>query len=344
MEALRALRDHIGWNLHWRWDASESEFRLTLWEPDRTNTTAAWTFGQDDYYAVHRVGLDDDGIRTTWETVYLDTDGVEQSESATDTVSEGIYDRRFARIDARGTSVVTQAQAQALNAAALSDTSIPPLPQQIECALFWPAELGDLYAFSPNREYDTEQKAAVFAYQHILTPDKCRTLFTLSGKPSGGYARWHGVAEASFTELAAGAILHTDNSVRSHTGDTFFTVLATVKVPALHPGRKISVRGGFRGTGSGGNKAFAITYTEAVSNFYEAFSDEEMEFEFIIHATGLNEVTGTTVRQPSVVSTTIDTVTSDLDESHEVVFAVTLDDAADTAVLRLSQVTWLGAD
>lgn len=188
LDALLALRDLIGWNLTWKWDSSGGDLALVLWEPDRTNTTAAYTFGEDDYFVLPKVALDQEGIRNKGEVVYLTTAGT--VASATDTRTS-LYSTRFIRIDARGTSVVTATQASDLLSNVLDDLEEPSVQQEVEMPFFWPVELGDLYAFSGNDHYSTEQKWGVFGYRHILNGQTKRTVLAVSGKPSGGYDRWH---------------------------------------------------------------------------------------------------------------------------------------------------------
>lgn len=193
LAACKALVDLIGWNLHVKWNAAAGDFRLTLWEPDRAATTASWTFARDGVVSLPVVGLDDDGIRNAAEVVFLDTSDAQQTRTDTRAASITSYDRRFIRVDARGTSVSTNAQADDMIDAILDDLQLPVIQQVADVPYFWPVELGDLYAFSANRHYDTEQKFAVYGYRHVLTKDSARTILSLSAKPSGGYARWHGI-------------------------------------------------------------------------------------------------------------------------------------------------------
>jgi hypothetical protein len=191
LEALQAIIDLNGWNLHWRWNESAGAFRLTLWDPDRSATVADHTLGPDDYYEIPRISLDDEGVRNDGEVVYTDTSGDVQTETDTRSASIALYESRFIRVDARGSSVNTATKAGALLEAILDDTESPLLPQEIDAAYFWPIELGDLLALSPGEHYDTEQKFGVFGYRHVLRADDCRTYIIGSGKPSGGYERWH---------------------------------------------------------------------------------------------------------------------------------------------------------
>jgi hypothetical protein len=239
LELMQAIIDLNAFNLHWRWDEAEGEFRLTLWQPDRANTTPDHTFGPDDYYSVASISIDDDGIRNDGEVVYTDANGAIQTEVDTRAASIALYEERFIRIDAVGSSIVTSGQGAALLDRVLDDTEDAPLPQQIEMPLFWPVELGDLYAFTANRHYDTTQQAAVFAYRLRLVPGDCATTLTLSGKPSGGYQRWQD-AESEPSDVLPVGVFHRNTTARSIAGDEMVTsedAVATITIPAGYLGR-----------------------------------------------------------------------------------------------------------
>lgn len=192
LEALTALADLIGWSLHYKWDASASEFRLTFYEPDRDNVTPSYTFGPDDYYTVSNAALGVQGIRNKGEVVYTDASGVRQTVSDTRSTSVGIYGTRFIRLDSQGTSIVTETQANNLLAAVLDDLEDPKALQVLEAALHWPIEIGDVHTYEANGvHYDTNQTWACFGYTHTITPERLRTTIQAAGKPSGGFKRWH---------------------------------------------------------------------------------------------------------------------------------------------------------
>lgn len=226
LEALKAIVDLFGWNIHSRWSDIASAHQLTLWEPNRTATTADWTIGPDDYYDVRSLSLSLAGIRNKIEVVYTDLDGAEQTESVSDATSIGYYGTRFMRVDARGTSIVTDTQASALANNLLVDLSTPDAVQEIESAFWWPLELGDMVTYTANGEhYDTDQTWATFGYRHVLGPNQTRTFIQARGKPSGGYARWHDAEARSRENVWAGPSLEVSfdeegDAVVSAAGDT----------------------------------------------------------------------------------------------------------------------------
>lgn len=192
LDALKALADLQGWNLHWLWHESPGEFRLTYYEPDRSNTTADWTFGPDDYYDLPGLKLAQAGIRNAGEVIYLDAAGDEQTVAEQRSTSVATYGRRFIRIDERGSrQIQSSAQASALLTAILDDTEEPIGVQRMDAPFHWPIEVGDVHDYEANGvHYDTTQTWAVFGYTHVLERNRIRTYVQASGKPSGGYTRW----------------------------------------------------------------------------------------------------------------------------------------------------------
>ena len=346
LEALQELVNQIGWNLTWRWDASASAMRLTLWQPARTSTAAQYEFTSDDYYVIPHTSLDLAGIRNACEVVYKDTSQAEQAVTSTGSASIALYGRRFMRIDARGTSVVTSGQATTLADNVVDDLEEPNVQQEIDCAFFWPTELGDLYSFAPNDHYTSSQQYAVFGYQHRLTANEKRTRLRTSGKPSGGYMRWHAQEVNEALALRdAGEVLHVDATERSHTGSTALTTLETFEVPPLSDGgvRAIRVRGVFATSGAAGTKALDITYGGA-SGFTvtAAAGNVQTTIEMVFQALNANTLKITLVSPSSVWPTTFTSSPFSVDVAQDVEFTVDLADAADTATLQLSEITWMG--
>jgi len=202
LAALNTLVDLIGWNLHWRWQESPGEFRLTLYQPVRDRAilsgyTPDWTFGPNDYYDLPGVRLPLSGVRNAGEVIYLDVNGDKQTVTEERSGSTAEFYRRFLRLDERGgRHIQTAAQASALLSSILDDLSVPPLLQNVDAPFHWPIELGDVFDFASNDvHYDTTKSLAVFGYTHILEAGqdgrgRIRTLIDTSGQPSGGYRRW----------------------------------------------------------------------------------------------------------------------------------------------------------
>lgn len=355
LAALQELANLIGWNLTWKWNAAASDLRLTLWEPARTSTASVYTFRPDDYYMIPRTSLNLEGIRNAGEVVYITTAGVHSTASETRTDSVTLYGRRFIRIDARGTSVVTSTQAATLLDAVLDDLEEPNVLQEVDCAFFWPCELGDVYAFTPNDHYSTTQTYAVFGYRHVLSGTQKRTYLSVAGKPSGGYQRWHD-RETDWTgtvvtpTYAAGENVHLDVSSRSHTGDTATTTMETVTVPAIYQSfnpdgvKQFAIRATalFSTSGAGGTKDVAVLYGGVGYTVTVATGTQTQKVEITIKPTASNAVQ-VTFDFPSNTSFSGQLSSPfSVDQAQNITFTVDLANAGDTATLQMSQVTWLG--
>lgn len=210
LDALKALADLQGWNLHWMWHESPGAFQLTYYEPDRGRPDASgytpdWTFGPDDYYDLPGLKLAMTGIRNAGLVKYRDSTGAVQTVSDERSSSIALYNRRFIPIDAtRSRSIQTSAQASALLANVLDDTEDPVGTQRMDAPLHWPVELGDMHDYESNDvHYDVTESWAVFGYTHILAKNRMRTYVTASGKPSGGYRRWHHLERVGKARLAS---------------------------------------------------------------------------------------------------------------------------------------------
>lgn len=341
-EALAELRDFIGWNIHWR-HVEGTGFRLVLWEPDRSNVVPVYRFTPDDYYTIPRVGLALEGIRNKGEVVYTTAAGVVQEATETRATSVTLYGTRFIRIDARGTSVVTATQAADLLDSILDDLEEPAAQQEIECAFFWPCELGDLYAFAPNDHYDTEQKWAVFGYRHILSGDRCRTVLSVAGKPSGGYERWHR-AESTVAGYATSEVIHTSIEERTHTGTTGPVSKQSFTVPALYPtANGIRVRAVVTSTGTGGTKQVTIGYNGLAANTAVTMATGNQSLTLSVEIRALTasvfeSVTLEPVQYPSRGSQAF----AGCDQARAVDIYLDLASAGDTMTLQLSEIVWLG--
>lgn len=201
LEAVRNLAQQIGWDLRMKWSATHSAWRLSLYEPDRDNTTADRTFGPNNYKSINNLDLSSDGVRNVVRVVYTNSsatmpNGVDHPRAYVqqeDSSSIAKYGRQFCEIAEASTSQIdTATEATALAAAVLSDLSEPSASQAVSMGLFPFVEIGDLYAFSPNGvHYSSEQKLAVVGFQHTFRDGKAWTDLQCRGKPSGGFLTWH---------------------------------------------------------------------------------------------------------------------------------------------------------
>lgn len=199
LEADRTLAQLIGYDARPQWYNTTSSFAFVFSEPNRTASTAQWTFGPGDYLNVTRLNISRENVRnvvtvkyTLSSTAGSTTAGQRQTYTASDSTSISRFGRRWMELDLPDDSDIdTLAEATDLGDACLSDLMIPDAEQEIETPYFWPVMLGDYYSFSANAvHYDTTQSWAVRGYRHSLKRDSQRSFLTVRGKPAGQYANW----------------------------------------------------------------------------------------------------------------------------------------------------------
>lgn len=201
---LTMLADQIGWNLRYRWDSGTSAYRLTLYEPDRSNTTPDYSFSASAIFDWQNLDIDISDIRNVVDVTYgdratLDCNGqpTPQTETASDSSSITAYGRRWMGITLAASSQITTAtEAQAMAAACLADLKEPLAAVGVEVPFFPFTELHDLYTLTADGYHlDLDTDFAVVGYRHVLSEQKCRTTLMLRGEtPAGAHKRWLGMA------------------------------------------------------------------------------------------------------------------------------------------------------
>lgn len=204
LEAIRALALQIGWDVRYKWDSGSSTFKLTLFEPDRANTTTARTFSASDYERLSSVRVEKNGIRNKVRVIYGDASDRDPAgnpkrkvKEVSDSTSITAYGELFMEIVEGSTSQIdSAAEAETMAQACLDDLKEPTMTHEAELAYGFPwAELGDLYSFSANgRHYSTDQDLALFEVRHSARDGSIRTRFGCRGMASGGFGRWHEVS------------------------------------------------------------------------------------------------------------------------------------------------------
>lgn len=204
-DALSALVDLLGWDLRYKWDSGSSSFKLTLYTPNRSNTTADRTWTKSQRYPVTALKTQIQWIRNVCQVVYsdyADRDATGQPKRKTyvssDSGSITAYGRRFCEVGENATlGINTSAQAQALADAMVSDLANPVAEHECDVPFFRFCELSDLYQWTADGlHYDSDQKLAVTGYTHRVTDTVARTTLQTRGKPSAGLRRWHGMIDS----------------------------------------------------------------------------------------------------------------------------------------------------
>ena len=188
-QALERLAQLIGWVFRYRWNADADDYVLTFYEPDRAKVAPDWTFAPNRYIDVTRLDVDRENIRNVIAITYP---GASEPLEVSDASSITRYGRRWMQfIEGDDSPIDTEAEAQALIDAALSDLKEPDAEQEIVTLLFWPIELEDLYTFTANgTHYDTDQTWAVVGFQHEVARQTERTTITVRGSVAGMYNAW----------------------------------------------------------------------------------------------------------------------------------------------------------
>lgn len=193
MDALRKLAQQIGWDVKYRWDSGSSAWRLTLYAPDRANTTPDFTFSASQVTSVKQLRISRQNIRNKIVIVYTDANtGDRATITSSDMASMTKYGVRYMEVAEDATSQIdSSSEATTLGDAILSDLMEPEAEVSVDVPAFIFTETGDLYRFSANgRHFDTDQDLAVVSWDLKFDRDDCTSTFTVRGAPSGGFMRW----------------------------------------------------------------------------------------------------------------------------------------------------------
>lgn len=209
--ALRKLALLYGGDIRFKYRADTTAFELTVVVVDRAPVSALRTFGASEYTTISRLSQDAQGIRNVVDVIYPDSLNLDSTGAPIRTLavqssnSNSItkYGRLWMELAEGPTSQIdTEAEAQAMAAAAVLDLCEPTIDHSVKFAHSFPfVELGDYYAFAPNdRHYDETQNLAVYAYEHTARDGVVITSMSLRGKPSAGRDRWHEISTAASPE------------------------------------------------------------------------------------------------------------------------------------------------
>lgn len=193
MDALVRLAQHIGWDVRYWWNATDSEFQLTLLEPDRDKTTPDFTVGPDGYLSVDSLSENLAEIRNRVRVLYIDSaDGKQKSAVDEDEGSVEKYGVQFLQLDETGTSINTQAEAEALRDAVLADLSQPGASQRITTLSLPHTQLRDLIEWEANDvHYSTDQSFAVTAIERSFdSGGRIRCAVECRGAVLGQLRQW----------------------------------------------------------------------------------------------------------------------------------------------------------
>lgn len=202
----------FGWLCRYKWDDYRKEFRLTLFEPDRTKT---WASGDPiikpaQVLSLSKIEVRRDDIRNFVEVEYPDStitdtatnEWVMRTKTAQNATSITKYGRRYCRIGLGSMSEInTGAQAQKLADAVVSDLAEPKADLSIETHYLPHIEVGDvvkLEADASKQYFDADQAFSVVSVSHSIADDETTSRFALrAANPVGRRLHWWDLIQVS---------------------------------------------------------------------------------------------------------------------------------------------------
>lgn len=193
LSALQTLIQLIGWDMRLKFDLSTDRWRLTIYEPDRSdNQTPDLILSADNYKSVTKMHRNAVGIRNVIQVVYGKEDK-RNTIAVSDQNSIDQYGRKFMELAEASTSVIdTEAEANRMAQAILQDLKDPKLEKSVSTWAMPFLELQDVIEFLPNQvHYSSMQRLAVVGWEIKLEADgPSQMTLDLRGKPSAGYRQW----------------------------------------------------------------------------------------------------------------------------------------------------------
>jgi hypothetical protein len=202
LDAIIRLAAQIGWDLRQRW--SGTEFKLTLYEPERESPSVDHVFSPSDYGEPQKLAVDISSIRNKWKVIIKDRDDLwpdgtpkrkeftAEDEDSIEKYGGPNKDPLYAEIQESETgNVDTPTEANRLLAAAVSDCAEPDAELSVPLMQGFPwVELNDYYTFSAdNVRFSSDQSLAVTSWEQVFEDGHLHTELELRGKPTIGSQR-----------------------------------------------------------------------------------------------------------------------------------------------------------
>lgn len=171
----------------------DTDPELRYFIPERTKTVPDWTFGPTEYLEIPRAPIDDSDVRNAITIDYFDAAlGERAKRTRTNLASINAFGRRWGKIVVKDHSQLdSDAEADALGDAVVSDLGAPPFEHEMRTVYFWPIDVGDLVRFLANATmYDQPEDLAVIGFTHVLEAGEGYTTIQCRGTPAGAYRGW----------------------------------------------------------------------------------------------------------------------------------------------------------
>ena len=195
-DELDKLVGQIGWCLRYLYDDGATEWRLTLYEPDRAGGASVWTFPPSQWFDMTLLSTDLSTIRNAVSVTYGDAsnpgaDGQPTPETVTaeDPTSTTEYGRRWLGITLDATTNIDSTfEANTLASAVVSDLAWPMAAVEVELSFCHFLQLGDTVTLSADHiRIDEDQEMAVVGYRSSIANGRART--RIQGRFAGAVAR-----------------------------------------------------------------------------------------------------------------------------------------------------------
>ena len=202
---MEALAQQIAWDFRWKWDSVEADFRLMIYDPQRSKTTPdfVFQFGQQGLRDYKSISVDVANIRNVVCVIYSDASDLDPQKvpkrkkvTVTDSASVSAYGRRYMEVgEASASNIDSAAEATVMANGMLSDLAQPVADLEAEVRFFPWVELTDLYGFpADGRRFTSQQNLAVTGYRHHIEAGQGSTSIRVRGKPATGNRRWNEIA------------------------------------------------------------------------------------------------------------------------------------------------------
>lgn len=220
-DIAQALAHSIGWVLWYRYDATGTA-QLTLTEPRRSKSAADYTFTTSQIEDVTKLTVVEEDIRNVVVVSYFDSQLDAQrvdAEDATSIAKYGDIRRLIVIAEEEDSPIRTQADAEALRDAVLSDLKDPDADQAIRTfGAWWAGDPSvDLYSFAANTYlYDNAQTLAPYRIDiEFAVGEMAAATIAARGKPSGGSGQWLGRVGPARSDVPAITDLYTSEQTES---------------------------------------------------------------------------------------------------------------------------------
>lgn len=200
LPTLRGIAQQIGWDVNFkRWDPATLAFRLTLFEPKRSQLAPDFHLFASDVFSTETGATNVNEIRNRVTVTYPDSTkrdnrggALKSSVTVDDAGSQAAYDIRAMEAQEDATSQIdTSTEATRMANAILADLSSARRTTSVETLCFPELQTQDFVGVQADLLRTTAlYKGAVKSFRHAFGRDKSSSTLGLEGQPSRGTDAW----------------------------------------------------------------------------------------------------------------------------------------------------------